>query len=79
MKNKIKLLIVGGLLALGGAIPAIARAGGASETSIPGSQVEGASAAAAENRNAVDSTGDQAGQATCPARRRRNRKRCGHQ
>jgi len=40
MKNKTKLLMAGAVLALGAAVPAIAQAGGDSETPIPGSDIE---------------------------------------
>ncbi len=46
MKNKTKLLVAGAVLAAGAAVPAIAQAGGDSETTIPGSDIDRASAAA---------------------------------
>ena len=61
MTNKTKILLVGGLLALGAAIPAIAQAGGDSETSMPDSRLRGASAAATENLYVVGSADDEAG------------------
>ena len=49
MKNKTKLLVAGAVLAAGAAVPAIAQAGGDSETPIPDKDIEGASAAALEH------------------------------
>ena len=49
MKDKTKLLVAGAVLAAGAAVPAIAQAGGDSETPIPGKDIEGASAAALEH------------------------------
>lgn len=49
MRNKTRLLMAGAVLALGAAVPAIAQAGGDSETPIPGSDIDGATAAAIDH------------------------------
>jgi uncharacterized membrane protein YkoI len=49
MRNKTKLLMAGAVLAAGAAVPAIAQAGADSETPIPGSDIDRASAAAIDH------------------------------
>jgi uncharacterized membrane protein YkoI len=49
MRNKTKLLMAGAVLALGAAVPAIAQAGADSETPIPSSDIDRASAAAIDH------------------------------
>jgi uncharacterized membrane protein YkoI len=49
MRNKTKLLMAGAVLAAGAAVPAIAQAGGDSETPIPGSDIDRASAVAIDH------------------------------
>jgi hypothetical protein len=61
MKNKTKLLVAGAVLAAGAAVPAIARAGGDSETPIPDADIGGASAAAIEHLGGGRVTGTEVG------------------
>lgn len=49
MRNRVKLLLAGAALAFAGAVPAIARAGGDSETQISGSDIGRASTAAIDH------------------------------
>ena len=49
MRNKTKLLTAGAVIAIGAIVPAIAQAGADSETPIPGSDIDRASAAAIDH------------------------------